>query len=651
MIAEAGHLAIAIALAFSVLLAVYPLWGAAKGNGGMMSLARPFAYGQFFFTAIAFALLVAGFVTNDFSIAYVAANSNSQLPVVYRVTAVWGSHEGSFLLWMLMQAGWIAAVAIFSRSMPLPMIARVLAILGLISIGFYLFMITVSNPFDRSLPLIPVDGRDLNPLLQDPGMIIHPPLLYMGYVGFSVAFAFAIAALLSGKLDAAWARWSRPWTLAAWIFLTLGIAIGSWWAYYELGWGGWWFWDPVENASFMPWLVGTALLHSLAVTEKRGSFKSWTVLLAISAFSLSLLGTFLVRSGVLVSVHAFASDPTRGLFILVLLGLVVGGSLILYGLRAGKMQSYSRYELLSREVMLLGNNVLLMAAMVVVFLGTMLPLVHKEIGLGTISIGEPFFNELYSWLVIPFALMLGLGPLMRWRRQAMKPLLKPLALALSIAIVLAYALPKIWADELPAMVVIALFLAFWVALATLTEVQQTVKQRKQGLSGLTKISGSHWGMVLGHLGFAVTLIGISLVSHYEQERDIAIAPGQSAYVMDYQVVFERLEHREGPNYDADEGLFTVYQDGEQITQLTSEKRFYRVQRTSMTEVGLDASLLRDIYIAMGEPLDDETWAIRFYIKPFVRWIWLGAIIMAIGGAMALADKRYRKRSKKEAADD
>lgn len=651
MIAEAGHLAIAIALAFSVLLAVYPLWGAAKGNGGMMALARPFAYGQFFFTAIAFALLVWGFVSNDFSIAYVAANSNSQLPVAYRVTAVWGSHEGSFLLWMLMQAGWIAAVAIFSRSMPLPMIARVLAILGLVSIGFYLFMLTVSNPFDPSLPLIPVDGRDLNPLLQDPGMIIHPPLLYMGYVGFSVAFAFAIAALLSGKLDAAWARWSRPWTLAAWIFLTLGIAIGSWWAYYELGWGGWWFWDPVENASFMPWLVGTALLHSLAVTEKRGSFKSWTVLLAISAFSLSLLGTFLVRSGVLVSVHAFASDPTRGLFILILLGLVVGGSLILYGLRAGKMQSYSRYELLSREVMLLGNNVLLMAAMVVVFLGTMLPLVHKEIGLGTISIGEPFFNGIYSWLVIPFALMLGLGPLMRWRRQAMKPLLKPLALALSLALILAYTLPKIWADELPALVVIALFLAFWVALATLTEVQQTVKQRKQGWAGLTQISGSHWGMVLGHLGFAVTLIGITLVSNYEQERDIALAPGQSVDVIGYNVVFESLQHREGPNYDADEGLFTVYKDGQEVTQLTSEKRFYRVQRTSMTEVGLDASLLRDVYIAMGEPLDDETWAIRFYIKPFVRWIWLGAIIMAIGGGMALADKRYRKRGKKEITND
>ncbi|MDV6316930.1 heme lyase CcmF/NrfE family subunit [Idiomarina sp. HP20-50] len=651
MIAEAGHIAITIALAFSVLLAVYPLWGASKGHGGMMALARPFAYGQFFFTAIAFGLLVWGFVANDFSIAYVAANSNSQLPVAYRVTAVWGSHEGSFLLWMLMQAGWIAAVALFSRSMPLPMIARVLAILGLVSIGFYLFMLTVSNPFDRSLPFIPVDGQDLNPLLQDPGMIIHPPLLYMGYVGFSVAFAFAIAALLSGKLDAAWARWSRPWTLAAWIFLTLGIAIGSWWAYYELGWGGWWFWDPVENASFMPWLVGTALLHSLAVTEKRGSFKSWTVLLAITAFSLSLLGTFLVRSGVLISVHAFATDPTRGLFILVLLGLVVGGSLILYGLRAGQMQSYSRYELLSREVMLLGNNVLLMAAMVVVFLGTMLPLVHKEIGLGTISIGEPFFNQIYSWLVIPFALMLGLGPLMRWRRQVMKPLLKPVALALSLAIILAYALPKIWAEELPAMVVAGLFLAFWVGLATLTEVQQTVKQRKQGWSGLSKISGSHWGMVLGHLGFAVTLIGITLVSHYEQERDVALMPGQSVEVLDYNLVFESLKHREGPNYDADEGLFTVYKDGEKVVQLTSEKRFYKVQRTSMTEVGLDASLLRDLYIAMGEPLDSGAWAIRFYVKPFVRWIWLGAIIMAIGGVLALADKRYRKSGGKEAVND
>lgn len=646
MIAELGHLSIAIALAFSVLLAGYALYGAWRGHGGVMSYARPLAIGQFLFTAIAFAMLVTAFVVNDFSIAYVAANSNTALPTHYRVTAVWGSHEGSFLLWMLMQSGWIAAVALLSRSMPLPMVARVLGILGLISIGFYLFMLTVSNPFDRSLPMIPVDGRDLNPLLQDPGMIIHPPLLYMGYVGFSVAFAFAIAALISGKLDAAWARWSRPWTLAAWIFLTLGIAIGSWWAYYELGWGGWWFWDPVENASFMPWLVGTALLHSLAVTEKRGSFKSWTVLLAIAAFSLSLLGTFLVRSGVLVSVHAFASDPTRGLFILVLLAIVIGGSLILYGMRASQMQGYSRYDLASREVMLLGNNVLLMAAMIVVLLGTLLPLVHKELGMGSISIGEPFFNELYAYLVVPFALLLGVGPLMRWRRQPLQPLLKPLALCLVLALALTFILPRIWAEQLPAWAAIGLFLAFWVALSTITEVQQTLKQRKQGLAGITRIPASHWGMVLGHIGFAVTLIGVALVSHYETERDVAIAPGQTVEVSGYELTFKELTHFEGPNYLADQGIFQLHKNGEFVTEVVSEKRFYTVQRMSMTEVGLDASLLRDLYVAMGEPLDDvadadQPWAVRFYVKPFVRWIWLGAIIMAIGGALAMADKRYR----------
>ncbi|WP_404402027.1 heme lyase CcmF/NrfE family subunit [Idiomarina seosinensis] len=652
MIAEAGHLSIAIALAFSVLLAGYALYGAWRGHGGIMSYARPLALGQFLFTAIAFALLVAAFVINDFSIAYVAANSNTQLPVHYRVTAVWGAHEGSFLLWMLMQSGWIGAVALFSRSIPLPMVARVLGILGLISIGFYLFMLSVSNPFDRSLPMIPVDGRDLNPLLQDPGMIIHPPLLYMGYVGFSVAFAFAIAALVSGKLDAAWARWSRPWTLAAWIFLTLGIAIGSWWAYYELGWGGWWFWDPVENASFMPWLVGTALIHSLAVTEKRGTFKSWTVLLAILAFSLSLLGTFLVRSGVLVSVHAFASDPTRGLFILVLLAIVIGGSLVLYGMRAAQMQGYSRYELFSREVMLLGNNVLLMAAMVVVLLGTLLPLVHKELGMGSISIGEPFFNELYAYLVVPFALLVGIGPMMRWRRQPLQPLLKPLALCLSLALLLTYVLPQIWADELPLWAAIGLFLGLWVALATVTELQQTLKQRKKGLAGLRNIPASHWGMALGHIGFAVLLIGVALVSHYESERDVALAPGQTVSVSGYELTFVELRDVEGPNYDANEGVFQLSKDGEQVTEVISEKRFYRVQRMSMTEVGLDSGLMRDLYIAMGEPLSDETgdqqrWAIRFYIKPFVRWIWLGAIIMAIGGAFAMADKRYRKSKFRE----
>jgi cytochrome c-type biogenesis protein CcmF len=648
MIAELGHLSIAIALAFSALLAGYALIGAQRGHGGMMSLSRPLAIGQFIFTAIAFALLVTAFVQNDFSIAYVAANSNTQLPWFYRITAVWGSHEGSFLLWMLMQAGWIAAVALFSRSMPLPMVARVLGILGLISIGFYLFMMTVSNPFDRSLPIIPVDGNDLNPLLQDPGMIIHPPLLYMGYVGFSVAFAFAIAALMSGKLDAAWARWSRPWTLAAWMFLTVGIALGSWWAYYELGWGGWWFWDPVENASFMPWLVGTALIHSLAVTEKRGSFKSWTVLLAIAAFSLSLLGTFLVRSGVLVSVHAFASDPTRGLFILVLLAIVIGGSLALYGWRASQMQGYSRYEAASREVFLLANNVLLMAAMMVVLLGTLLPLVYKQLGLGSISIGEPFFNELYSYLIVPFALMLGVGPWMRWRRQPLAPLLKPLLLCLALAAILAFVLPKIWADEMHLWAVLGLFLALWVALATITDVLQSVQQRGGDVSALRRIPASQWGMVLGHIGFAVTLVGVALVSHYETERDISIEPGQTVNVGQYDLTFEHLTHKEGPNYDSDHGVFTVSENGEYVTEVVSEKRFYRVQRMSMTEVGLDSGLLRDLYVAMGEPLEQgqgnqTKWAVRFYTKPFVRWIWLGALIMAVGGLIAMADKRYRKR--------
>jgi cytochrome c-type biogenesis protein CcmF len=649
MIAEFGQLALAMALAFSALLAVYPLWGAWRGHSGAMLLARPLAYGQFIFTALAYAALTWGFVVNDFSISYVAHNSNSALPLVYRMTAVWGSHEGSFLLWMLMQAGWIAAVALLSRRMPLTMMARVLAILGLVSIGFYLFMLTVSNPFDRALPLIPVDGRDLNPLLQDPGMIFHPPLLYMGYVGFSVAFAFAIAALLSGKLDASWARWSRPWATAAWCFLTLGIALGSWWAYYELGWGGWWFWDPVENASFMPWLVGTALIHSLAVTEKRGAFKSWTVLLAISAFSLSLLGTFLVRSGVIVSVHAFATDPARGLFILGLLAVVIGGSLLLFALRAGAVNSHTKYEFFSREVLLLGNNILLMAATLVVLLGTLLPLVHKELGLGSISIGEPFFNQMFTWLIVPFVLLVGLGPLVRWRRQELKPIAGDLALAVLLALALGFALPYVLADELMALTVLGLVMALWIVLTLVTELKQRIQQRGQGLASLTKLGRSHWGMVLGHLGFAVTLVGIAAVSQYEVERDVRLAPGESVVVDNYRFQFDLLSEQQGPNYLTDHAEFSVYRvngDNERkITDLVSEKRFYTVQRMSMTEVGLDSGFLRDLYVALGEPLDDtanpNSWAVRIYIKPFVRWIWLGAVIMALGGALAMSDKRYR----------
>jgi len=643
MIAEFGQITMALALAFSLLLAVYPLWGASRGHSGAMLIAKPLAYGQFLFTLLAYSALTWAFVVNDFTIAYVAANSNTATPLAYRITAVWGSHEGSFLLWMLMQAGWIAAVALFSKRMPLTMMARVLAILGIISVGFYLFMLSVSNPFDRALPMIPVDGRDLNPLLQDPGMIIHPPLLYMGYVGFSVAFAFAIAALLAGKLDASWARWSRPWATAAWCFLTLGIAIGSWWAYYELGWGGWWFWDPVENASFMPWLVGTALIHSLAVTEKRGAFKAWTVLLAISAFSLSLLGTFLVRSGVIVSVHAFATDPARGLFILALLAVVIGGSLLLFALRAGAVGSQTKYEVKSREVLLLGNNILLIAATFVVLLGTLLPLVHKELGLGSISIGEPFFNQMFTWLIVPFVLLMGLGPLFRWRRQELQPLLGGLALALVLALGLGYALPYIIADQVQAMTWLGLVLALWIVLTLVQELTLRMQQRGEGIAGLTKLGRSHWGMIFGHLGFAMTLVGIAAVSQYEVERDVRLAPGDAVVVQGYEFRFELLSQQQGPNYITDHAEFTVWRDGRKLSDLVSEKRFYTVQRMSMTEVGLDSGFTRDLYVALGEPLDDnsQAWAVRIYVKPFVRWIWLGAFVMAFGGALAMTDKRYR----------
>src|SRR5690554_4804348 len=479
MIGELGHFALALAFAFSALLTLIPLIGVARRHAGQMAMARPLTYGMFFFTLISFIALCWGFLVSDFSILNIAQNSNTQLPAIYKFTAVWGSHEGSFLLWMLVQASWAAALALFSKRLPLVFAARVLAVMGMIGIGFYLFMLLTSNPFDRTIPLIPVDGHDLNPLLQDPGMIIHPPLLYMGYVGFSVAFAFAIAALLGGRLDSAWARWSRPWTIAAWIFLTLGIMVGSWWAYYELGWGGWWFWDPVENASFMPWLAGTALMHSLAVTEKRGTFKSWTVLLAIAAFSLSLLGTFLVRSGVLVSVHAFATDPERGTFLLAFLGVVIGGSLLLYALRAAKVQSHSRYDLFSREVLLLGNNVVLVTATVVVMIGTLLPLFFQQLGLGNISIGEPFFDEMFMWLTIPFAIILGLGPLTRWRRQGFSEIRNSLGLALLLAVILGFALPWIFADVVHGLAALGLILALWVVFTTVAELRMRVASREQ----------------------------------------------------------------------------------------------------------------------------------------------------------------------------
>ncbi|QJR81738.1 heme lyase CcmF/NrfE family subunit [Alteromonas pelagimontana] len=643
MIPELGNVSLTLALVTAILLAIYPLWGTFKNNNALMSTAKPLAFGLFVFTLLAFLCLVYAFVTDDFSVAYVAQHSNSQLPVYYKVTAVWGGHEGSFLLWVLMLSVWTLAVAIFSGGIPQAMVARVLSVLGVIGIGFYLFMLLTSNPFNSMLPFFPVDGQDLNPLLQDFGMIIHPPMLYMGYVGFSVSFAFAISALISGQLDSTWARWSRPWVIAAWCFLTVGIALGSWWAYYELGWGGWWFWDPVENASFMPWLVGTALMHSLAVTEKRKVFKSWTVLLAITAFSLSLLGTFLVRSGVIVSVHSFASDPTRGLFILGILVVLSGSGLLLYALRASQLKSPGRYQLFSREVLLMGNNIFLCAAAIVVILGTLLPLVHKELGLGSISIGAPFFNQMFTILIVPFVLCLGLGPLTRWKHQPPAALMKQVLIALGLS-VSAAVLVNFTYDTPTFMAVLGLVLAFWILITSIQEVLQRVNALPSTtplMNRLRQLTLSHWGMVLGHLGFAVTLIGITLVANYELERDVRVAQGETVSLGQYDFKFMRVEQKQGPNFTSSVGIFDVYHNGEKLVHLEPEKRIYTVQRMPMTEAGIYSTLMRDLFIAMGEPLENGAWAIRIYIKPFVTWIWGGAVIMALGGICSICDKRYR----------
>ncbi|MEC8376658.1 MAG: heme lyase CcmF/NrfE family subunit [Pseudomonadota bacterium] len=646
MVPEIGNIALTLALVLSILLAVYPLWGAHRQHETLMATAKPLAIGLFLFTLIAYVCLTYAFVTDDFSVAYVAQHSNSRLPIYYKITAVWGGHEGSFLLWVLMLSVWTVAVAIFSKGIPLAMVARVLSVLGMVGIGFYLFMLLTSNPFNSMLPFFPVDGRDLNPLLQDFGMIIHPPMLYMGYVGFSVAFAFAISALISGQLDSTWARWSRPWVIAAWAFLTVGIALGSWWAYYELGWGGWWFWDPVENASFMPWLVGTALMHSLAVTEKRKAFKSWTVLLAIAAFSLSLLGTFLVRSGVIVSVHSFASDPTRGLFILGILIVLSGFGLLLYALRASSLKSPGRYQAFSREVLLMGNNVFLCAATLVVLLGTLLPLVHKELGLGSISVGAPFFNQMFTLLIVPFVLMLGLGPLTRWKQQKASELQKQLLLAGGIALS-AGVLVNFTYDTPTFMGVLGMVLVFWILVTTTQEVMQRISAMPDNndnntlIKKLGKLTPSHWGMVLGHVGFAILIIGVTLVSNYELERDVRMDVGDTVTLSGYDFTFKAVKEIEGPNYNADAGVFDVSRNGEFIAQLVPEKRLYIVQRMPMTEAAIHSTIARDLFIAMGEPLDNGAWAIRIYIKPFVIWLWAGAVVMAIGGIFSISDKRYR----------
>ena len=648
MIPELGNLAVMLALALALIQGTLPIVGAFRRQWRWMALARPMAIGQFIFISLAFACLVSSFINNDFSVLYVASNSNSNLPLHYRITATWGGHEGSLLLWVQILSMWGLAVALFSRQLPQEIVARVLGIMGLIAVGFLAFLLFTSNPFERLLPMA-AEGRDLNPLLQDFGMIIHPPLLYMGYVGFSVAFSFALAALLGGQLDAAWARWSRPWTLIAWMFLTLGIFMGSFWAYYELGWGGWWFWDAVENASFMPWLVGTALIHSLAVTEKRGSFKNWTVLLAIAAFSLSLLGTFLVRSGVLTSVHAFATDPRRGLFILVFLSVVIGGSLLLFAWRGPKVGLGGRFALLSRESLLLVNNVLLLVAASTVFLGTLYPLFLDAMNMGKISVGPPYFEAVFVPLMIPVLLMLAIAPFVRWKEAEWQPVASGLKwVAAAAMLVVVYSAFMLHATP---MVVLGLSMAAWVLLATGWHLLQRL-QRNTSLpltQRLANLPRSYWGMLLAHAGIGVFVIGVTLVRGFEVAEDVKMQTGDVVKLGDYSFRLSGMESVPGPNYSATRATFEVTHNGKSIGQMQPEKRLYTAQNMPMTEAAIDRGPTRDLYVALGEPVDAKTWIVRVQHKPFVAWIWAGCLIMALGGWFAASDKRYRLKQKASAA--
>ena len=648
MIPELGNFSLMLAFALASVQGTLPIAGSFNGNRRWMASARPLAVGQLFFISLSFGILVYSFIVNDFTVAYVESNSNSTLPLYYRIAGTWGGHEGSLLLWVEMLTLWMFAVALFSRQLPQETVARVLGIMGLIGVGLMAFMLFTSNPFDRLLPGAP-DGRDLNPLLQDIGMIIHPPLLYMGYVGFSVAFAFALAALMGGQLDAAWARWSRPWTLIAWMFLTLGIFVGSFWAYYELGWGGWWFWDAVENASFMPWLVGTALIHSLAVTEKRGSFKNWTVLLAIITFSLSLLGTFLVRSGVLTSVHAFATDPRRGLFILILLAIVIGGALTLYAWRAPKVGLGGRFSLFSRESLLLVNNVLLLVCAATVLLGTLYPLFLDALGLGKISVGPPYFEAVFVPLMVPVLFLMAPGLFMRWKDSSIRHIavrLKWVALG-SVLTGLAVAL----ALRTSVMSAIGLILAGWILLASMSHLIQRLKHfpSETGLKKrLASLPLSYWGMLLAHVGIGIFVIGVTLVKGLEVSSDVSMSVGDTTAIAGYDVQLTNIQEVKGPNYVAAQGTFVVTRLGETkaIAVLKPEKRVFTVQQMPMTDAAIDRGLFRDLYISLGDAIDQNNWAVRVQYKPFVSWIWGGSILIALGGLLAASDRRYRMGRKR-----
>ncbi len=650
MIPEIGHFALWLAVGVTLLLGTLPLVGAHRGRTDLMALARPATQVLLGLIVFSYGCLILSFVNNDFSVLNVASHSNSQLPLMYRIAATWGSHEGSLMLWLLMQAGWAWAVATFSKSLPLPVLSRILAVMGLLTLSFLLFVLFTSNPFDRIFP-IPADGRDLNPQLQDPGMIFHPPMLYMGYVGMSVAFAFAVAALIGGNLDVMWARWMRPWTTVAWAFLTFGIALGSWWAYYELGWGGWWFWDAVENASFMPWLVATALIHSLAVTEKRGSFKSWTVLLAITGYSLALLGTFLVRSGVITSVHSFAADPKRGAFILVMLAITVAAALALYAWRAPKVGLGARFSSVSRESMLLANNVLFIVATAAVMLGTLYPLILDALGLGKISVGPPYFNAVYVPIMAVLVFFMGLGPMARWKNDSVPALAVRLRWAAGVTVVSA-ALTAWIGGQITLGSVVGLLMAYWILYTVLAELWERVRPaggvQANVLHRLSQLPRATVGMMVAHVGVAVFVFGVTMVGTYDIERDVAMAPGDSTTVSGYTFTYQGTQPVRGPNYEAMRGHLVVTRGGVQVSEMFPEKRVYKVQRNPMTEAAIDSRIHGDLYVQLGEPVAGDKWLVRIWVKPFVAWIWGGCLLMGLGGIWAVTDRRYRVRATREA---
>lgn len=647
LITELGYLALLAAFMLAILQVVLPTIGIMQGRVAWQRLAPSLAWAQFAAMAISFGSLMAGFYYNDFSLVYVGQHSNTLLPWYYKLSATWGGHEGSLLLWMTIMATWCALVSYFSRGLPLSMRARVLVILAGVQMMMLAMLIFTSSPFDRTLPNLIVDGGDLNPVLQDFGLIIHPPMLYMGYVGMVVPFAFCMAALWEGRLDAVWTRWSRPWALAAWGFLTVGIALGSWWAYYELGWGGWWFWDPVENASLMPWLAGLALLHSLAVTEKRGVFKAWTIMLAIFAFALSLLGTFLVRSGVITSVHSFAADPTRGLVILAILGVIIGGGLLMFAVRGWRLTVESQYQLLSRESFLVINNAIILISTLVVLLGTLYPIIADAFSLGQVSVGAPYFNALFvplTWLLL---IAMGMGSNIRWKKDTRPLLGVGMVIAVS-SLVLAAIIAYFVHPSSMFNIGVTLAVSFWVLLWMVVDFKDKTKNAPSLFTGLRQLRLSYWGQQTAHIGVLIAVIGVAFTSSLSIERDVALGIGDTVNVQGYDFAITEFKEIKASNFDATQAQVTVSKNGREVTTLYPEKRTYIISTMPTTEAAIDASLMRDLYVALGEPIADGSnqWAVRIYVKPLIRWIWLGAIIMALGGLISMLDKRYRLKKSK-----